>query len=66
MVAPFAGCWFGGLLYDGFIYTGESPVNTPWLGLKYYIRPTSRSKHEGTGGSGWRLKASLFERELWG
>ncbi|KAF2099448.1 aquaporin [Rhizodiscina lignyota] len=39
MVAPFCGCWFGGLLYDGFIYTGESPVNTPWLGLKYLIRP---------------------------
>ncbi len=35
MVAPFAGTIFGGLLYDLFIYTGpESPVNTPWLGLK--------------------------------
>ena len=39
MVAPFAGCAFGGLLYDVFIYTGPSPVNTPWLGMKYIVRP---------------------------
>ncbi|PSN60979.1 aquaporin [Corynespora cassiicola Philippines] len=39
MVAPFAGCAFGGLLYDVFIYTGSSPVNTPWLGMKYIVRP---------------------------
>jgi aquaglyceroporin related protein len=35
MVAPFLGCAFGGLLYDIFIYTGPSPVNTPWMGLKH-------------------------------
>ncbi|KAF2036678.1 aquaporin [Setomelanomma holmii] len=35
MVAPFLGCAFGGFLYDVFIYTGPSPVNTPWLGLKH-------------------------------
>ncbi|OAL52307.1 aquaporin [Pyrenochaeta sp. DS3sAY3a] len=35
MVAPFLGCAFGGLLYDIFIYTGPSPVNTPWLGLRH-------------------------------
>ncbi|KAA6413728.1 MAG: aquaporin [Lasallia pustulata] len=34
MVAPFGGCAFGGFLYDLFLYTGESPVNTPWMGLK--------------------------------
>lgn len=34
MVAPFLGCTFGGFLYDVFIFTGPSPVNTPWLGLK--------------------------------
>jgi hypothetical protein len=39
MVAPFLGCLFGGFLYDLFIYTGESPVNTPWLGLKYLFLP---------------------------
>lgn len=39
MVAPFLGCAFGGFLYDMFIYTGMSPVNTPWLGLKQILRP---------------------------
>jgi len=40
MVAPFIGCTFGGFLYDTFIYTGpDSPINTPWLGLKRIIRP---------------------------
>ena len=40
MVAPFLGCAFGGFLYDVFIYTGpESPINTPWLGLKRILRP---------------------------
>lgn len=40
MVAPFFGCCFGGWLYDVFLYTGESPINTPWMGLKRLIRPT--------------------------
>ncbi|XMA13726.1 hypothetical protein WAI453_006517 [Rhynchosporium graminicola] len=34
MVVPFFGCLFGGWLYDVFIFTGESPINTPWWGLK--------------------------------
>lgn len=35
MVASFLGCTFGGFLYDLFVYTGpESPINTPWMGLK--------------------------------
>ncbi|MCQ6483126.1 aquaporin, partial [Vibrio parahaemolyticus] len=29
MVAPFLGTAFGGFLYDMFIYTGHSPVNSP-------------------------------------
>jgi aquaglyceroporin related protein len=37
MVAPFFGCCFGGWLYDMFLYTGESPINTPWMGLKRLI-----------------------------
>ncbi|KAF7870476.1 hypothetical protein EAF04_004220 [Stromatinia cepivora] len=37
MVAPFFGCLFGGWLYDVFIFTGESPINTPWMGLKRLI-----------------------------
>ncbi|EON69784.1 hypothetical protein W97_09047 [Coniosporium apollinis CBS 100218] len=43
MVAPFFGCTFGGWMYDVFMFTGESPVNTPWLGLKRLFRP-SRTK----------------------
>lgn len=39
MVAPFFGCTFGGFLYDVFLFTGESPINTPWLGLKRVFRP---------------------------
>jgi len=40
MVAPFFGTCFGGWLYDVFLYTGESPINTPWMGLKRFMRPT--------------------------
>ena len=35
MVAPFFGCFCGGLAYDMFLFTGDSPINTPWFGLKY-------------------------------
>ncbi|RKF82158.1 Aquaporin-10 [Golovinomyces cichoracearum] len=45
MVAPFFGCLFGGWLYDAFLYTGESPVNTPWLGLKRLIRPKYKKNY---------------------
>jgi aquaglyceroporin related protein, other eukaryote len=44
MVIPFFGCMFGGLLYDLFIYTGPSPVNTPWLGLKRFLKPSEAIK----------------------
>ncbi|EEP78744.1 conserved hypothetical protein [Uncinocarpus reesii 1704] len=40
IVAPFLGCVFGGFLYDVFLYTGDSPINTPWMGLKRLLRPT--------------------------
>jgi aquaglyceroporin related protein, other eukaryote len=39
MVAPFCGCTFGGFLYDTFLFTGESPINTPWMGLKRFLQP---------------------------
>ncbi|KAF2757667.1 aquaporin [Pseudovirgaria hyperparasitica] len=44
IVAPFCGCTFGGFLYDAFIYTGESPVNTPWLGLRRIFSPRAAAK----------------------
>lgn len=31
---------FGGWLYDMFLFTGDSPINTPWMGLKRFIKPT--------------------------
>ncbi|GAB7348696.1 hypothetical protein MBLNU459_g7439t2 [Dothideomycetes sp. NU459] len=37
MVSPFFGCTFGGFLYDMLIFTGESPINTPYLGLYRFI-----------------------------
>ncbi|KAK6003280.1 hypothetical protein QM012_001125 [Aureobasidium pullulans] len=39
MVAPFCGCAFGGIVYDAFVYTGPSPLNTEWLGLKDIVHP---------------------------
>ena len=51
MVASFLGCTFGGFLYDVFIYTGpESPINTPWLGLKRLTQPYNviRQKEKST------------------
>jgi aquaglyceroporin related protein len=33
MVAPFFGTTFGAFLYDVFIFTGKSPINTPFWGL---------------------------------
>lgn len=44
MVAPFCGCVFGGFLYDVFIYTGPSPVNTPWFGLGDVLHPRRAAK----------------------
>ncbi|KAI5460414.1 aquaporin-like protein [Mariannaea sp. PMI_226] len=38
VVAPFMGCVFGGLLYDVFIYTGQSPINCPYMGLGKFIK----------------------------
>lgn len=37
MVSPFFGCTFGGFLYDFLLFTGESPINTPYLGLYRFI-----------------------------
>jgi aquaglyceroporin related protein len=39
MVCPFIGCTFGGFLYDTLIYTGKSPINTPWMGVRRVVQP---------------------------
>ncbi|EXJ80525.1 aquaglyceroporin like protein, other eukaryote [Capronia coronata CBS 617.96] len=42
MVCPFVGGTFGAFLYDTLIYTGESPINTPWMGVKRVVRPSRK------------------------
>lgn len=42
IVAPFCGCVAGGGLYDLFIYTGESPINSPYLGVNRLLKPHRR------------------------
>lgn len=37
MVAPFFGCTFGGFLYDILLFTGDSPINTPYMGLYRFV-----------------------------
>jgi aquaglyceroporin related protein len=46
MVAPFFGCTFGGFLYDALLFTGESPINTPYMGLYRFI-PGMRHAYDG-------------------
>jgi len=46
MIAPFFGCTFGGFLYDLLLFTGESPINTPWWGFYRFI-PSMKAKYEG-------------------
>jgi len=50
MICPFIGCTFGGFLYDTLIYTGESPINTPWMGLKRVVHPTRKGVKEAITG----------------
>ncbi|KAI6245593.1 Aquaporin [Erysiphe necator] len=45
MVVPFLGCLFGGFLYDAFLYTGESPLNEPWFGLKRLTRLNRKEEY---------------------
>ncbi|KAL6867121.1 aquaporin-like protein [Trichoderma novae-zelandiae] len=33
VIAPFLGCLCGGFLYDTFIFTGDSPINLPYMGF---------------------------------
>jgi aquaglyceroporin related protein len=39
IVSPFCGSVTGAFLYDAFVYTGVTPVNTPWFGLKQFMKP---------------------------
>ena len=42
MIAPFFGCTFGGWLYDMFMWTGESPINTEAAGLARLAKPSRK------------------------
>ena len=50
MICPFIGGAFGGFLYDALIFTGESPINTPWMGVKRVVRPTRKGAKEAWTG----------------
>jgi aquaglyceroporin related protein, other eukaryote len=50
MICPFIGCTFGGFLYDALIFTGESPINTPWMGLKRLFHPPKKSVKKAISG----------------
>lgn len=43
MVAPFFGCTFGGWLYDMFMWTGDSPVNTEAAGFARFAKPNRKT-----------------------
>lgn len=47
MVAPFCGCTFGGFLYDLMLFTGESPINLPYMGLYRFIPWVDNAQYEG-------------------
>ena len=44
MVAPFLGALFGGIIYDIFIFTGPSPINSPYMGLGKLFNPKKTVK----------------------
>lgn len=50
MICPFIGGTFGGFLYDTLIFTGESPINTPWMGWKRVVRPSRKGMKEAWTG----------------
>ncbi|KAB2575629.1 Major intrinsic protein [Lasiodiplodia theobromae] len=37
LLMPFVGAIAGSFLYDTLVFTGPSPINSPWLGLKRFI-----------------------------
>jgi aquaglyceroporin related protein, other eukaryote len=55
MVAPFCGTFCGGLLYDMLLFTGESPINSPYLGL-YRLKTTLRKEWDGVSWHAHDLK----------
>lgn len=47
LLMPFVGALAGSFLYDALVFTGPSPVNSPWLGFKrLFDSETKRRNHE--------------------
>ena len=46
MIAPFFGCTFGGFLYDLLIFTGQSPINSPYMGFYRFLPGLSVDEHD--------------------
>ncbi|KAK4083739.1 uncharacterized protein Triagg1_1401 [Trichoderma aggressivum f. europaeum] len=44
IIAPFLGCTFGGFLYDTFIYTGDSPINAPYMGFTRFMGVRAKTR----------------------
>ncbi|RMX96741.1 hypothetical protein D0866_16367 [Hortaea werneckii] len=53
LVAPFIGAMIGGFIYDFFVYTGASPVNAPWLGLKLLVSPKEEERNRDARKEEW-------------
>ncbi|KAI7495670.1 aquaporin [Hortaea werneckii] len=54
LVAPFVGAMIGGFIYDFFVYTGPSPVNAPWLGLKLLVSPREEKRNREARRQEWK------------
>ncbi|KAI7285607.1 aquaporin [Hortaea werneckii] len=54
LVAPFVGAIIGGYIYDFFVYTGPSPVNAPWLGLKLLVSPREEKRNREARRQEWK------------
>nr|POF07178.1 aquaporin-7 [Quercus suber] len=48
LLAPIAGALLGGLIYDVMLFTGESPINTPYWGLYRFV-PGGRRRYARMG-----------------
>jgi len=40
-LCPFVGTALGAWVYDLLVFTGTSPVNTPYMGLKKFVSPAT-------------------------
>ena len=65
MVAPFCGCTFGGFLYDLFLFTGDSPINLPYMGLYRFIPWVDNAQYEGRRWDPQDKKQEQEHKDFW-